>query len=73
MMMIATVRQVRPNSLLVRDRATSQDVVVNTRDARGFCPGDVVRIVYNGVMTQSIPPQISAARIFRILSPRCCR
>lgn len=36
MLMIATVREVRFNSLLVRDRATSQNVIVNTRNTRGF-------------------------------------
>ncbi|HIW72986.1 MAG TPA: hypothetical protein H9684_01550 [Firmicutes bacterium] len=73
MLMIATVREVRFNSLLVRDRATSQDVVVNARSTRGFFPGDLVRIWYNGVMTRSMPPQIFALRITRIFSPWCCR
>lgn len=73
MFMIATVREVRFNSLLVRDRATSQNVVVNTRNTRGFFPGDIISIFYNGVMTQSIPPQISAIRISRLFPPRCCR
>ncbi|MBC8570190.1 hypothetical protein H8709_05030 [Oscillospiraceae bacterium NSJ-54] len=73
MLMIATVRDVRFNSLLVRDRVTSQNVVVNTRNTRGFFPGDIVRIWYNGVMTPSIPPQIFATRITLIFSPWCCR
>lgn len=72
MLMIATVRAVRFNSLIVRDRATSQTVVVNTRNPRGFFPGDVISILYNGVMTGSIPPQIFAIRIWRLSSP-CCR
>lgn len=73
MIMIATVREVRFNSLLVRDRSTSQNVVVNTRNTRGFLPGDIISILYNGVMTRSIPPQISAIRIIRLSPPRCCR
>ena len=73
MLMLATVREVRLNSLLVRDRAASQEVVVNTRNTRGFSPGDIVRIFYNGVMTQSVPPQISAIRISRLSPPWCCR
>lgn len=73
MLMIATVREVRFNSLLVKDHAGSQNVVVNTRNTRGFFPGDVVRIWYNGVMTRSIPPQIVAIRITRLFSPWCCR
>lgn len=39
MLMIATIREVRFNSLLVRDRATAQNVVVNTRNTRGFFQG----------------------------------
>lgn len=73
MLMIATVRAIRFNSLLVRDRATSQNIVVNTRNTRGFFPGDIISILYNGVMTNSIPPQIFAIRIRRISSPWCCR
>ena len=73
MLMLATVQEVRLNSLLVRDRAASQEVVVNTRNTRGFSPGDIVRIFYNGVMTQSIPPQISAIGISRLSPPWCCR
>lgn len=73
MIMIATVREVRFNSLLVRDRATSQNVVVNTRNTRGFFPGDIISILFNGVITASIPPQIFAIRISRIFSPWCCR
>ncbi len=73
MLMIATIMSVRFNSLIVRDRATSQIVVVNTRNTRGFHPGDVISILYNGVMTRSMPPQISAIRIWRLSSPWCCR
>mgnify|MGYP000772718469 CR=1 FL=1 len=73
MLMIAIVRTVRPGRLLVRDLATGQNVVVNTNQARRFFPGDRVSIFYNGVMTQSIPPQISAIRIRRLSICRNCR
>lgn len=73
MIMVATIRAVRFNSLLVRDRATSQNVVVNTRNTRGFFPGETISILYNGVMAESIPPQIFAIRIWRISPPWCCR
>lgn len=73
MHMIATVQEVHPDSLLVRSHTDMQDVSVNTNSTRCFRPGDVVSIVYNGVMTRSIPPQISAIRIRRIF-PKCgCR
>lgn len=72
MIMHAIVLSVRPDNLLVLDRATRREVRVNTPGARRFRPGDFVRIRYNGVMTRSIPPQISAEHIVRIpwLRPR---
>ena len=70
MMMIATVREVRDDSLLVRNRANGQDVVVHTNCTRCFCVGDIVSILFNGIMTNSLPPQISATCIRRISS--CC-
>lgn len=72
MIMYALVLSVRPDNLLVLDRATRREVRVNTPAARRFRPGDFVRIRYNGVMTRSIPPQIVAERIVRIpwLRPR---
>ena len=60
MLMTATVREVRPSGLLVRDRATGQDVFVHTGHARRYRPGDRIAIVFNGVMTNSLPPQINA-------------
>ena len=68
MVMIATVLRVQRGSLLVFDFAGRQQVRVNTNDAFRFRPGDLVRIRYNGAMTMSIPPQISATRITRISS-----
>ena len=39
-------------------------VLVNTNHNTGnLNPGDQVRIVFNGVMTASLPPQISAQSI----------
>lgn len=73
MLMIATVREVQASSLLVRDRSTSQDVLVRTNNARRFSVGDRVGILFNGVMTRSIPPQITAIRIRRIFGSGCCR
>lgn len=63
MIMNATIREVREESLLVCDYATGQDVVVNTREACCFCVGQRIRIQYNGIMTLSMPPQISACCI----------
>ena len=69
MVMIATVLSVRRDNLLVFDFANRRQVQVNTNDAFRFRPGDLVRIRYNGAMTMSIPPQISATSIIRISSP----
>lgn len=63
MTLLATVLSVQPDSLLVWDHASRQRIRVNTRHARRFRRGDLVRIWYNGIMTFSIPPQISATRI----------
>lgn len=58
--MCATVCRVRSGSLLVCDHCTNQFVVVHTNRACCFCPGSHVCIHYNGVMAQSMPPQINA-------------
>ena len=61
--MIATVREVECCRLLVCDHCTNQEVLVLTDDACCFNCGDCVCIHYNGVMTRSIPPQITATCI----------
>ncbi len=68
--MIATIQDIQQNNLLVRDRRTAQDVLVHTRCARRFRSGDIVRILYSGAMTMSIPPQITAIRIVKLRSYR---
>lgn len=68
MTMWATVLEVRNSSLLVLDRSTCQQVIVFAQNTRCFCVGDCVRIEYNGIMTLSIPPQITADCICRV----CC-
>ena len=67
--MCASVLQVQEASLLVFDQAGCRQVLVHTANANCFCPGDCVCIVFNGVMTASIPPQISASSICR---SACC-
>ncbi|MCL2053915.1 MAG: hypothetical protein FWG90_05685 [Oscillospiraceae bacterium] len=69
MIMIATVLRVFPQHLLVRDISTGQAVQVNFRGASRFSEADRVRITYNGVMTRSVPPQITATNIQRISAP----
>ena len=62
--MLATVVQAWGNQVLVRDNSNSQEVLVNTRySTSNLAAGDQVRIQYDGVMTASIPPQISAQSI----------
>ena len=71
MVMVATVLSTQRSNMLVFDFSNRQQVQVNTNDTFRFCPGDLVRIRYNGAMTMSIPPQISATSIVRISSSRC--
>lgn len=59
----ATVLKVYNDRLLVRDFSNNQEIIVHSPDARRFSPGDTVRIFYNGQMTFSIPPQITAISI----------
>ena len=69
MTMIATVIRTEPGNILVWDAAASREVKVHFRDAGRFSPGERIRITYNGAMTHSIPPQITAISIQRIESP----
>lgn len=69
--MTATVCEVTRSSLLVCDCGTCQDVLVHYNNARCFNSGDKICIQFNGIMTASIPPQITATCIERISS--CCR
>ena len=62
--MTATVVQAWGSQVLVRDNSNNQEVLVLTSCSSGnLTAGDQVRIVYNGVMTASIPPQINAQSI----------
>lgn len=66
MTMQATVLRVQCDNLLVFDHAMSQTVVVHAADACRFHVGEYVCIRYSGVMTRSIPPQITATNITTI-------
>lgn len=62
--MIATVVRAWGSQVLVNDSANGQEVLVNTGySTSNLTAGDQVRIVYDGVMTASLPPQISAQSI----------
>ena len=63
MIMNAVVIEVQPGRLLVLDLDTRQRVVVNSPEAWRWRPGELIRIWYDGVMTRSIPPQITALGI----------
>lgn len=63
----AIVQQVNMNSLLVREIDTNNEYIVNVSNTRGFARGNCVRINHTGQMTLSIPPQITAISIRRIL------
>lgn len=62
--MTATVLQAWGSQVLVRDNSNNQEVLVHTNySTSNLSAGTQVRIVYNGVMTASIPPQINAQSI----------
>ena len=62
--MIATVVQAWGTQVLVTDNANVQEVLVNTNNSTGnLMAGEQVRIVFDGIMTASLPPQISAQSI----------
>ncbi len=62
--MLATVVQAWGTQVLVTDNANGQQVLVNTNNNTGnLAAGEQVRIVFDGVMTASLPPQISAQSI----------
>lgn len=69
MYIVATVIQVNPSFLLVRDNRNGMEIRVIFGNARRFSRGDLVRITYNGQMTHSIPPQIFATSIERLPHP----
>lgn len=69
MTMDATVIRTEQRRLLVRDSQSGNEVMVNFNNARRFSSGDHVRITHNGIMTNSIPPQITATAIQRIPAP----
>lgn len=69
MYMNATVLRVNTGNLLVRDLKNHQEVLVHYRNTRGFSPGNHIRIEFNGQMTPSIPPQITAISIQVIRDP----
>ena len=69
MLLTAIVREVRPSGLLVRDTSNGQDVFVRTAHARRYRPGDRIVVLFNGVMTNSLPPQAGWRRPFSAASP----
>lgn len=69
--MCARILEIEDNRLLVLDLRTRQEVAVNTDRICGFDVGNRIIIFYNGAMTMSLPPQISAIRIRRASNSRC--
>lgn len=65
MIMCAEVTGVEDGRLMVTDSSSQQEVAVNTR-CLDFNKGERVKICYNGIMTMSLPPQISAYSIIRM-------
>lgn len=70
--MTGEILEINQGQILIRDEATEQEVAVNTSSCIcGLAVGDRVHILYSGVMTRSLPPQISAMRITRLNCRRC--
>lgn len=65
MIMNAEVLGVENGFLMVLDKSSDQEVAVNTR-CLNFNVGERIKIIYNGIMTFSLPPQINACRIIKI-------
>lgn len=65
----AIVIRTDPRGLLVRSLETGEEIMVLLNDPSGFSPGDYIRITFNGQMTHSIPPQITATAIQSFGSP----
>lgn len=65
MTMIAKVLCVEECHLLVCDCETHQEVIVHTDNACCFRRNECICIHYNGIMTASLPPQITATCIER--------
>ncbi len=72
MIMCAEVINIENNQLIVCNCADQQEVIVNTC-CSNFKEGDIIKIVYNGIMTLSLPPQINADRIIKISDNRAVR
>ena len=70
--MTATILEVNCCDLLVCEKCTCQQVLVHTEDACCFRCGECVCIHYNGIMTNSLPPQITADCIHRLPGHCCC-
>lgn len=69
MFLLAMVISVQRESLLVLDLASQQRIRVIAPSPCCFRRGSLVRIQYDGVMTKSIPPQISAQSITLVQGP----
>lgn len=62
--MTGTVVQAEGSQVLIQDSSTGQEIMVNTNySTSNLAAGYLVRVVYDGAMTTSIPPQISAESI----------
>ena len=62
----ACVLRVCPCELLVCSLCTGQQVLVHTPEACCFHAGERVCVTYDGAMTHSLPPQITAQRVERM-------
>ena len=70
MIITATVLRVNPTNFLVRDASNGQEISVHFANTDGLRAGDTVQITYSGMMTHSIPPQITATSVILTSRPR---
>lgn len=58
-----TILLIGDGFFILQDAGSGQEIQVNTVCPCRFCPGDRVRVCFDGVMTRSLPPQISAGSV----------
>lgn len=62
----AQVLQITDGDMLVQSCRTGQEILVHADCTCAFSVGDCVCIHFNGVMTRSLPPQITALCVRKI-------
>jgi len=70
MIMTAIVIQVQEENLIAIDLSNYQEVLVHFNNSSWYLVGDIIEIIFDEIMTLSIPPQINALSIQLITPPQ---